>query len=70
MHEFASKIGKVKSSEVASSQGKSRGYGLVEYESDRDAEDAIHDLNDTELMGRRVFVREVSLRLRGTSTLR
>jgi polyadenylate-binding protein len=63
LHEFASKIGKVKSCEVASSQGKSRGYGVVEYESDRDAEDAIQDLNDTELLGRRVFVREVSLRL-------
>jgi len=38
--------------------GRSKGCGLVEYQSPDEAQRAIQELNDTELMGRMVFVRE------------
>ncbi len=38
--------------------GRSKGYGLVVFESIDDAEEAIRQLNDTELKGRQIQVRE------------
>merc|ERR1711937_236855 len=38
--------------------GRSKGCGLVTYYDDRDAQRAIDTLNDTELDGRLIFVRE------------
>ncbi|KAL3784732.1 hypothetical protein ACHAW5_001599 [Stephanodiscus triporus] len=38
--------------------GRSRGCGIVEYGTAEDANAAISSLNDTELMGRKIFVRE------------
>jgi len=38
--------------------GRSRGCALVEYETEEDAKNAIEKMNDTELEGRTIFVRE------------
>ena len=38
--------------------GRSKGCALVEYGNEQDAQRAIQDLNDTNLMGRLIFVRE------------
>jgi RNA recognition motif-containing protein len=38
--------------------GRSKGCGIVEFTSPDEAQRAIAELNDTELMGRMVFVRE------------
>ncbi len=38
--------------------GRSKGCGLVEYQTADEAQRAIQELNDTELMGRMIFVRE------------
>ncbi len=38
--------------------GRSKGCGLVEYQTPEEAQRAIQELNDTELMGRMIFVRE------------
>jgi len=38
--------------------GRSRGCGLVAYRSAEEAERAVEELHDTELMGRKIFVRE------------
>ena len=38
--------------------GRSKGCGLVEYSAPEEAQRAIQELNDTELMGRMIFVRE------------
>jgi len=38
--------------------GRSKGCGIVEYSQPSEAKDAINDLNDTELNGRMIFVRE------------
>lgn len=43
---------------VMDSTGKSRGYGLVEFETDIQAKGACAFLNDTNLKGRLIFVRE------------
>ena len=38
--------------------GRSKGCGIVEFADSRDAEDAIEEKNETEIMGRKIFVRE------------
>ena len=38
--------------------GRSKGCGLVEFRTPADARRAIDMLNDTEMLGRRIFVRE------------
>ncbi|CAN0465321.1 unnamed protein product, partial [Discosporangium mesarthrocarpum] len=38
--------------------GRSKGCALVEYEREDEAHTAIRELNDTDLMGRMIFVRE------------
>ena len=40
------------------SDGRSRGCGIVEYADPRDATKAVQTLNDSELNGRRILVRE------------
>lgn len=39
-------------------EGRSRGCGIVEYAEPRDAAKAVQTLNDSELNGRRILVRE------------
>eukprot|EP00283_Hemiselmis_rufescens_P003452 CAMPEP_0173420996 /NCGR_PEP_ID=MMETSP1357-20121228/2264_1 /TAXON_ID=77926 /ORGANISM="Hemiselmis rufescens, Strain PCC563" /LENGTH=59 /DNA_ID=CAMNT_0014383853 /DNA_START=24 /DNA_END=200 /DNA_ORIENTATION=- len=52
-------VGEVTYADVLSGpDGRSKGCGLVEYSSPDQAQRAIAELNDTELMGRMVFVRE------------
>jgi len=43
---------------LASPDGRSKGCGIVEFSSAEGAQRAILTLNDTELMGRQIFVRE------------
>jgi RNA recognition motif-containing protein len=43
---------------AAGEDGKSKGYGLVEYQNNLGAQQAIAILNNTELQGRLIFVRE------------
>jgi RNA recognition motif-containing protein len=53
--------GKVVTADVAmegSDSNRSKGFGLVSFASARDAEDAIARLNDSEIKGRKIFVRE------------
>jgi RNA recognition motif-containing protein len=38
--------------------GRSKGCGIVEYQTPEEAQRAMQELNDTELMGRMIFVRE------------
>ena len=38
--------------------GRSKGWGLVEFESSTGAQEAIASYNDRELMGRKIFIRE------------
>jgi RNA recognition motif-containing protein len=39
--------------------GRSKGCGIVEFDTVEEAQKAIDELNDTELEGRKVFIREV-----------
>ena len=43
---------------LESTDGRSRGCGIVEYADARDAVKAVQTLNDSELNGRRILVRE------------
>ena len=45
--------------------GRSRGFGFVEYGSDSDAEEAIRQMNDAELDGRKLRVNAAEERPRG-----
>jgi RNA recognition motif-containing protein len=42
--------------------GRSKGYGFVEMDNDAEANDAIHNLNDSELDGRSIVVKEAQPR--------
>lgn len=56
------KAGDVRHAEVFQDfSGRSKGCGIVEFEKVEDAEKAVAELNDTELEGRKIFVREVCL---------
>jgi RNA recognition motif-containing protein len=48
----------VRADVMKNSEGRSKGCGLVEFETVEDAQEAMERLNDTELKGRRIFVRE------------
>lgn len=48
--------------------GRSKGCGLVEFSSPQEAHEAIQSLNDSELMGRLIFVREDRVGNGGAST--
>jgi RNA recognition motif-containing protein len=53
------KIGPVVRADLLTdASGRSKGCGLVEYASGRDARAAMQQLNNTELMGRPIFIRE------------
>jgi RNA recognition motif-containing protein len=53
------KAGDVVHVEVMSEpDGKSKGYGICEFANDRDAQTAIDTLNETDLKGRTIYVRE------------
>ena len=43
---------------LSSADGRSKGCGLVEFHTAAAAATAVQDLNDTELQGRPIFVRE------------
>ena len=54
------RLGAVKHADVATEDDgvRSKGYGIVEYESSADADAAVAQLNGTTLNGRQIFVRE------------
>ncbi len=58
LEEMFSKIGKVVSANVITdrSTGQSKGFGFVEMENDKEADEAIEKLNNTELEGRKITV--------------
>ena len=45
--------------------GRSKGYGFVEMASDDEGKEAIESLNDTEVDGRSIVVKEAEVRERG-----
>lgn len=55
-----SRFGKIESARVVSDResGRSRGFGFVEFESNDDAQNAISEMNGTELDGRSITVNE------------
>jgi len=58
LEEIFSKIGKVISAIVITDRdsGKSKGFGFVEMEIDKEADEAIAKLNNTEQEGRKIIV--------------
>jgi len=58
LEDMFSKIGKVNSCEVIKNRdtGQSKGFGFIEMENDKEADEAIEKLNDTELEGRKIVV--------------
>lgn len=59
LKDYMRKAGDVVHVEVMSEpDGKSKGYGICEFANDRDAQTAIDTLNETELKGRTIYVRE------------
>jgi len=58
LEEIFSKIGKVISCDVIIDRetGQSKGFGFIEMENDKEADEAIEKLNDTELEGRKIAV--------------
>ena len=45
---------------LTGADGRSKGCGIVEFDNKEAAKQAVSMLNDSELMGRQIFVREVS----------
>lgn len=58
--EFFSQIGKVASANVITDRetGRSRGFGFVEFENDKDAKEAIEKLNGIDFNKRNIVVNE------------
>ncbi len=58
LEEMFSKIGKVVSADIITdrSTGQSKGFGFVEMENDKEADEAIEKLNNTEIEGRKITV--------------
>ncbi len=58
LKDIFSKIGKVISCDVIKDRdtGQGKGFGFVEMENDKEADEAIEKLNDTELEGRKIVV--------------
>jgi cold-inducible RNA-binding protein len=50
---------------VDRSTGQSRGFGFVEFQSELDAEEAVKQLDESMLGGRRIIVREAKERKHG-----
>lgn len=62
LRDWVSQIGEVVSVRIITDRetGRSRGFGFVEYTNEADAQKAIETLNEQELDGRNVIVREAS----------
>jgi RNA recognition motif-containing protein len=60
LQEMFAKIGKVVSANVITDKysGRSKGFGFVEFEDDKDADKAIKEMNETEVGGRKITVNE------------
>ena len=59
LKEHMAKAGAIVSAEIPMrGDGKSKGFGLVEYESEDGMKKAVETLHDTELGTRKVFIRE------------
>jgi len=59
LHDYMSQAGDVKSAQVIKfPDGRSKGWGLVEFSSPQGAELAIQTLSDQDLLGRKIFIRE------------
>ncbi len=58
LNEIFSKAGKVTSANVIIDKftGNSKGFGFVEFEDDKEADEAIKKLHDTEIEGRKITV--------------
>ena len=58
LEDIFSKIGKVISCEVIKDRdtGQSKGFGFIEMENEKEADEAINKLNDTELEGKKIVV--------------
>ena len=58
LEDIFSKIGKVISCDIIKDRdtGQSKGFGFIEMENDKEADEAIEKLNDTELEGRKIVV--------------
>ncbi|MGB6882228.1 MAG: RNA-binding protein [Microgenomates group bacterium] len=58
LEEMFSKMGTVVSATVITDRdtGRSKGFGFVEMENDKEADEAIEKLNETELEGRKIAV--------------
>jgi len=59
LKDYFKSAGSVKYAEVLTGpDGRSKGCGIVEFEQPEEAARAIRELNDTDLGGRRIYVRE------------
>lgn len=58
LKDYFGTVGRVVRADVEEEGGKSKGWGIVEYSTPMEAAEAMTRLNDTELMGRPVHVRE------------
>ncbi|KAK8957791.1 putative polyadenylate-binding protein [Platanthera zijinensis] len=56
LQEMFEKFGNILSSKVVTHDGKSKGYGFVQFDSQDSANSAIESLNDTIVDGKRIFV--------------
>lgn len=58
LQEVFAKFGKVVTCDVIMDKfsGQSKGFGFVEFEDDKAADEAIKSLNETDLEGRKIFV--------------
>lgn len=64
LQEVFEEFGEVSSAKVITDKftGRSRGFGFVEMDNDEQAREAIRELNDTELDGRTIVVKEAEPR--------
>ena len=58
LKDYFATVGRVVRADVEEENGKSKGWGIVEYSTAGEANEAMMRLNDTELKGRPVHVRE------------
>ena len=58
LKDYFATVGRVVRADVEEENGKSKGWGIVEYSSPEEASEAMVRLNDTDLKGRPVHVRE------------
>ena len=58
LKDYFATVGRVVRADVEEENGKSKGWGIVEYSTPEEATEAMTRLNDTDLMGRPVHVRE------------